>query len=274
MDANELRALQAPLKKQYREQPETGRTPARAEATLDLDQVACRVRSWGGEIDAGLHPATGGNGQLACSADMLLEALVACAGVTISAVATAMGVKLRNGRVFAEGHWDARGTLGVDRDVPVGLADIALRVRVRHRRRCHDGAASRRDERAVLRHLSDLAHAAPAFCYASDRGWGLIQVSVALPAAGCCRKMRSMCRRRAPAASDRWCASAWVRPELVVEAKYLTWTAVRRGCASARSPVGAAPPGSATEPRSRRRVRQRRPSRNNSVGAPWHRCRE
>jgi hypothetical protein len=101
---NELRAL-APLKKQYREQPETGRTPARAEATLDLDRVACHVRSWGGETDAGLHPATGGNGKPACSADMLLEALVACAGVTISAVAAAMGVKLRGGRVIAEGHW-------------------------------------------------------------------------------------------------------------------------------------------------------------------------
>jgi uncharacterized OsmC-like protein len=126
MDANELRALQAPLKKQYREQPETARTPARAEAALDLDRVACRVRSWRGETDAGLHPATGGDGTLACSADMLLEALVACAGVTISAVATAMGVKLRAGRVIAEGHWDARGTLGVDRDVPVGLTDIAL----------------------------------------------------------------------------------------------------------------------------------------------------
>ena len=127
MDTNELRALQAPLKKQYREQPETGRTPARAEATLDLDRVACRVRSWGGETDAGLHPAAGGDGKLACSADMLLEALVACAGVTISAVATAMGVNLRGGRVIAEGHWDARGTLGVDREVPVGLTDIALR---------------------------------------------------------------------------------------------------------------------------------------------------
>jgi uncharacterized OsmC-like protein len=126
MDANELRGLQAPLKKQYREHPGSGRTPARAEATLDLDRVACLVRSRGGEIDAGLHPATGGNGKLACSADMLLEALVACAGVTISAVATTMGVKLRSGRVIAEGHWDARGTLGVDRDVPVGLSDIAL----------------------------------------------------------------------------------------------------------------------------------------------------
>jgi uncharacterized OsmC-like protein len=127
MDANELRALQAPLKKQYREQPKTARTPARAEAELDLDRVACRVRSWRGETNAGLHPATGGDGSLACSADMLLEALVACAGVTLSAVATAMGVKLRGGRVIAEGHWDARGTLGVDREVPVGLTDIALK---------------------------------------------------------------------------------------------------------------------------------------------------
>jgi len=126
MDANELRALQAPLKKQYREQPETARTPTRAEAILDPDRVACRVHSWGGETDAGLHPGTGGDGSLACSADMLLEALVACAGVTVSAVATAMGVKLRGGRVFAEGHWDARGTLGVDREAPVGVTDIAL----------------------------------------------------------------------------------------------------------------------------------------------------
>jgi uncharacterized OsmC-like protein len=126
MEANELRALQAPLKKQYREQAETARTPARAEAVLDLDRVACRVHSWSGETTAGLHSATGGDGALACSADMLLEALVACAGVTMSAVATAVGVKLRGGRVIAEGHWDARGTLGVDREVPVGLTDIAL----------------------------------------------------------------------------------------------------------------------------------------------------
>src|SRR6516165_9787895 len=126
MEANELRALQAPLKKQYREQPETARTLARAAATLELGEVGCRLRSWGGEIKAGLHPATGGDGSLACSADMLLEALVACAGVAMSAVATAMGVTLRGGRVIAEGHWDARGTLGVDRAVPVGLTDIAL----------------------------------------------------------------------------------------------------------------------------------------------------
>ena len=128
MDANQLRALQAPLKKRYREQPETARIPARAEAVLDLDHIACRVRSWAGEIAAGLHPAAGGDGSLACSADMLLEALVACAGVTIGAAATAMGVKLRGGRVIAEGHWDARGTLGIDREAPTGLSDIALTV--------------------------------------------------------------------------------------------------------------------------------------------------
>jgi uncharacterized OsmC-like protein len=126
MDADELRGLQAPLKKQYREQPDSARTPARAEATLEPSGVACNLHTWGGETKAGLHPATGGDGSLACSADMLLEALVACAGVTMSAVATAMGVKLRGGRVIAEGHWDARGTLGVDRAVPVGLTDIAL----------------------------------------------------------------------------------------------------------------------------------------------------
>ena len=118
MDANELRALQAPLKKRYRERAGTALTLARAEAMLDADRLACGVRSWGGETEAGLHPATGGDGSLACSADMLLEALVACAGVTVSAVATAMGVKLRGGRVIAEGHWDARGTLGVDREAP------------------------------------------------------------------------------------------------------------------------------------------------------------
>src|ERR1700719_835892 len=102
MDPNELRALQAPLKKRYREQPGTALTLARAEAMLDVDRLACGVRSWGGETDAGLHPATGGDGSLACSADMLLEALVACAGVTVSAVATAMGVKLRGGRRLVE----------------------------------------------------------------------------------------------------------------------------------------------------------------------------
>src|SRR6185503_10582526 len=127
MDADALRSLQAPLKQKYRESAETARIPARAEATLDAAGVACHVRTWRGETVAGLHPAAGGDGTQACSADLLLEALVACAGVTLSAVATAMGVALRGGRVIAEGHWDARGTLGIDKAAPVGLTDIALR---------------------------------------------------------------------------------------------------------------------------------------------------
>jgi uncharacterized OsmC-like protein len=88
------------------------------------------VPSWHGETKAGLHKATGGNGDLACSADLLLEAVVACAGVTLRAVATASGVTLRSGRVIAEGCWDARGTLGIDRQVPIGLTDISLRFEI------------------------------------------------------------------------------------------------------------------------------------------------
>jgi uncharacterized OsmC-like protein len=127
MNAEQLRALQAPIKQRYRDAPESARVPARAECRLDPHEVACAVAAWHRETRAGLHPATGGTGDLACSADMLLEALVACAGVTLRAVATAMGIALRGGRVVAEGHWDARGTLGIDRSVPVGLTDIALR---------------------------------------------------------------------------------------------------------------------------------------------------
>lgn len=130
MNAEQLRAAQAPIKQRYRETPDAARTPARAEAWLDADDVACVVPGWHGETRAGLHPATGGSGELACSADMLLEAVVACAGVTLKAVATAMGVTIRKGRVIAEGVWDARGTLGIDRATPVGLTDIALRFEV------------------------------------------------------------------------------------------------------------------------------------------------
>ena len=120
MDADTLRALQAPLKSRYRELPESARIPARAEATLDMSDIACAVPVWHGSTTAGLHSAAGGSGELACSADMLLEALVACAGVTLRAVATAMGISIRGGRVVAEGYWDARGTLGVDKAAPVG----------------------------------------------------------------------------------------------------------------------------------------------------------
>ncbi|HUB14249.1 MAG TPA: OsmC family protein [Acetobacteraceae bacterium] len=126
MNAEQLRTAQAPLKQRYRETPEAAMVEARGEASLDPADVACAVRAWQGDVRAGLHPATGGSGEQACSADMLLQALVACAGVTLRAVATAMGVTVRGGRVVAAGHWDARGTLGVDRAAPVGLTDITL----------------------------------------------------------------------------------------------------------------------------------------------------
>lgn len=130
MDAEQLRAMQAPIKQRYRDTPDLARVPARAEARLDGGEIACTVASGHGETTAGLHQATGGSGELACSADMLLEALVACAGVTLRAVATASGVTIRGGRVIAESSWDARGTLGIDRGVPIGLSDITLRFEV------------------------------------------------------------------------------------------------------------------------------------------------
>jgi uncharacterized OsmC-like protein len=125
MDAAELRALQAPIKQGYRDDPTSARVPAHAEARLGAG-VTCTVAGWSGETVAGLHPAAGGDGSKACSADMLLEALVACAGVTLNSVATVMGVNLRNAVVRADGHWDARGTLGVSKEVPIGLIDIEL----------------------------------------------------------------------------------------------------------------------------------------------------
>ena len=130
MNADELRAIQAPLKQLYRDQPDAGRVTARAEGRLVPDDIAIVVDAWHGAVTAGLHKAGGGSGELACSADMLLEALVGCAGVTLRAVATAMGVTIRSGKIIAEGLWDARGTLGVDRATPVGLSDITVRFEV------------------------------------------------------------------------------------------------------------------------------------------------
>ena len=126
MNGDELRAIQAPLKQLYRDQPEAARIAARAEGSLDPGDIAVVVEAWHGKVTAGLHKAGGGSGELACSADMLLEALVGCAGVTLRAVATAMGVTIHGGTVIAEGVWDARGTLGVDRATPVGLTDITV----------------------------------------------------------------------------------------------------------------------------------------------------
>src|SRR5437773_10147902 len=125
MTANQLRSLQAPLKAQYRERSESAVVTLRAEGRVGQN-VTCKIESGKARVEAGLHPATGGDGQSACSADMLLEALVGCAGVTLGAVATALGITLRNATIRAEGDLDFRGTLGVSKDVPVGFKQIQL----------------------------------------------------------------------------------------------------------------------------------------------------
>jgi len=129
IDAAGLRALQKPIKDHYRENPASALTPSRAVARVDGEGIAATVEGWAGNVTAGLHRAAGGDGSLACSADLLLEAVAACAGVTLKSVATAMGVELRDAEVVVEGHWDARGTLGVDRQVPVGLTDVTITFR-------------------------------------------------------------------------------------------------------------------------------------------------
>ena len=126
MDAGQLRSLQAPLKERYKEQPEAAQITLRAEGRLS-ESVTCQIKTGKAPVKAGLHPATGGDGLSACSGDMLLEALVGCAGVTLNAVATALGIQLRNAKVRAEGDLDFRGTLGVSKDVPVGFERIRLR---------------------------------------------------------------------------------------------------------------------------------------------------
>jgi uncharacterized OsmC-like protein len=126
MDATALRELQAPLKATYRERPEAALVTLTAEGDLDADGIACKVETGRALVEAGLHPATGGSGLEACSGDMLLEALVACAGVTLKAVATALEFRLNGGHVRAEGDLDFRGTLGVERAAPVGFAAIRL----------------------------------------------------------------------------------------------------------------------------------------------------
>jgi uncharacterized OsmC-like protein len=125
--SSELRELQAPLKERYRAEPEAALVTLRARGRLGDEGLTCKVETGRALVEAGLHPATGGDGLSACSGDMLLEALVACAGVTLRAVATALDIELRGGTVSAEGDLDFRGTLGVDREAPVGFRDIRLR---------------------------------------------------------------------------------------------------------------------------------------------------
>jgi uncharacterized OsmC-like protein len=126
MQAEDLRQLQAPLKQRYRDEPAAALITLRAAGSLD-DGIVCSVDTGKALVQAGLHPATGGDGFAACSGDMLLQALVACAGVTLRAVATALDIPIRGGTVQAEGDLDFRGTLGVSREAPVGFADIRLR---------------------------------------------------------------------------------------------------------------------------------------------------
>jgi uncharacterized OsmC-like protein len=126
MNAEELRALQAPFKDRYRSEPQAALITLRAQGRMG-EGIACRVDTGRALVEAGLHPAGGGSGLQACSGDMLLEALVACAGVTLTAVATALGIHLRDASVSAEGDLDVRGTLGVAKDAPVGFREIRLR---------------------------------------------------------------------------------------------------------------------------------------------------
>src|SRR5438874_7415654 len=126
MKAEELRALQTPLKERYKEQPASALQTLKVEGELRQDKVTCIVKSVRGPIEAGLHPSTGGTGAFACSGDMLLEALVGCAGVTLTAVATAMSIPIRGGTLRAEGDLDFRGTLGVSKDADVGFKEIRL----------------------------------------------------------------------------------------------------------------------------------------------------
>jgi uncharacterized OsmC-like protein len=146
MDASQLKSLQAPLKEKYREKPEAAVITLKAEGRIG-EGVTCRVETGKALVEAGLHPATGGSGISACSGDMLLEALVACAGVTLNAVATALGLAVRDARVRAEGDLDFRGTLGVAKEAPVGFRDIRLRFEI-------DGDLTE-EQRATLMKLTE-----------------------------------------------------------------------------------------------------------------------
>jgi uncharacterized OsmC-like protein len=128
LDAAGLRELQAPLKEKYRADPSTAQTPLHALGGYPDPGVTCTVTGWAGPVRAGLHPATGGDGTDACSGDMLMEAVLACAGVTLRSVATAMGLSFRSARLRADASFDARGTLGVDKSVPVGVSDVVITV--------------------------------------------------------------------------------------------------------------------------------------------------
>jgi uncharacterized OsmC-like protein len=146
MNQETLKAMQAPLKERYKTQPDAALVTLHAEGRA-LDGVACRVETGKALVEAGLHPATGGDGSQVCSGDLLLEALVACAGVTLRAVATALGIELRDARVVADGDLDFRGTLGVSKEAPVGFKDIRLTF--------HLDTSASEEQRATLLRLTE-----------------------------------------------------------------------------------------------------------------------
>jgi uncharacterized OsmC-like protein len=128
MDRTILRETQAPLKQRYRDDPSSAIAPLQATAAFDDAGITCTVQTWAGPVRAGLHPTTGGDGSDACSGDMLLQALLACAGVTLRSVATALGIDFRSATLRARGQFDARGTLGVSRDAPVGAHNVQVDI--------------------------------------------------------------------------------------------------------------------------------------------------
>lgn len=149
MDTETLRGLQSPLKQRYRDEPDSAKLTLVADGSLDGVEVTCSVQTGQALVAAGLHPATGGDGLAACSGDMLLQALVACAGVTLRAVATSMGLDVHGATLRAEGDLDFRGTLGVDKQAPVGFTDIRLHVEP------GPGSPLSDDERATLLRLTE-----------------------------------------------------------------------------------------------------------------------
>ncbi len=126
MDADQLRALQSPIKQRYRDDPSSAKVVMHASGRMQASELVCEVDTMLGTVTAGLHPAAGGSGEQACSGDMLLQALVACSGVTFSAVATAMGIEIRSGSISARAEMDFRGTLGIDKSVPIGITALHL----------------------------------------------------------------------------------------------------------------------------------------------------
>ena len=168
MDRAELKAVQAPLKDRYREEPAAALITLRADGELDSEQIACKVETGRALVEAGLHPATGGTGALACSGDMLLEALVACAGVTLRSVATSLELDVA-GSVHAEGDLDFRGTLGVDREAPVGLRGDPAPLRPRLGRVAGGARQAPRADRALLRRLPDARRRRPGRARLLDR---------------------------------------------------------------------------------------------------------